>query len=355
MKLLSKVIPKNSTLQIQLPVGKTLLLGGLALLLFMGIAEGVTRFYAAVNPGTRTPSYGLESYFFELKMRRLDEMVAKRGGVDIIFLGSSMVNRGMDPEIFEEEYQALTGKPVRSFNMGIPGIKSKDASLLAMILARRYKPNLIVYGTSMRDFDGQFEPKDILDNPWVRYKTGQWNLDGWLRDNFLAYRYFLVHRNWMKRDYYIQLEERDFWDKRLTSQGFSKSNVVDIQDDVAGNKDAVEFYKGYFLDPAYLVALGRMLELQSGGTKIIVAEMPVSLGFIQAYPHKWEDQNFFVEQVTRVAQEHGTQFLPTTGSIPIPEDGWFSPNHLNTTGAKAFTLWLAQQITKTSLTWTHGK
>ena len=335
---------KSRTLQIKIPIGQTLLLSVLILVLMVGAAEAVARYLNSTGSGLPSPSWGLYHYMIELKLHRLDKLIAGRGEADVIFLGSSMVNRGINPKVFDEEFQRLTGKTVNSFNVGIPGIKSKDAYLLSKILVDRYKPKLIVYGASLRDFDGQNEPTDIPENPWIRYKTVGFNLDGWLRDHLLSYQYYLIYRNWMKEDFETQLKARRYYDRRLTPKGYARWDSVMGEGGPAWEEDAKTHFAHYFFDQPYLEALHQMLDQQDHTTAFLVVEMPVESSFSLLYPRQQEDQDYFIQQMGAASQEHGTLFWPTTNLVPIPEDGWYSKNHMNSTGATAFSRWLAYQV-----------
>lgn len=320
------------------------ILAFLFILVICGLAEITIRWIVVNTNYHESPSKGFDRYILELKLNRLDNLVEDLGHVDVIFLGSSMVHRGMDPKVFQREIYTATNHTITAFNIGIPGIKSKDAASIARILVQKYKPKLIIYGVSVRDFDGQYEASGISDNPWVRYELGNFNLDGWLRDKSLAYQYYLVYRNWMMADFDVQIRERRYYDRAITARGFFNSDDVLQVDPETWKESAIKSYEDYFLDSSYVNAVGVILQLQNQGTKIVIVEMPVQTEFIQYYPHQWKDQEQFIQAIQTVVSSFDSQFLPTTGVVTLPENGWYTKNHLNSIGANVFTRWLAHEL-----------
>ena len=316
----------------------------LFVLVISGLAEAAIRWVVVNTNYHETPSKGFDRYILELKLNRLDNLVEDLGRVDVIFLGSSMVHRGLDPKLFQREIYTATNHTITAFNLGIPGIKSKDAASIARVLVQKYKPKLIIYGISVRDFDGQYEASGISDNPWVRYELGNFNLDGWLREKSLAYQYYLVYRNWMKVDFDEQIKQRRYYDRVITAKGFLNSDNVLQEDPEAWKESAIKSYENYFLDPSYVNAVEAILQLQKQGTKIVIVEMPVQTEFIQYYPHQWKDQEQFIQAIQTVVSSFDSPFLPTTGLVTLPENGWYSKNHLNSIGADVFTRWLAHEL-----------
>ena len=316
----------------------------LFVLVIGGLAEVLIRWVVVNTNYHETPSKGFDRYILELKLNRLDNLVEDLGHVDVIFLGSSMVHRGLDPKLFQREIYTATNHTITAFNLGIPGIKSKDAASIAKVLVQKYKPKLIIYGISVRDFDGQYEASGISDNPWVRYELGNFNLDGWLREKSLAYQYYLVYRNWMKVDFDEQIKQRRYYDRVITAKGFLNSDNVLQEDPEAWKESAIKSYENYFLDPSYVNAVEIILQLQKLGTKIVIVEMPVQTEFIQYYPHQTKDQEQFIQAIQTVVSSFDSPFLPTTGLVTLPENGWYSKNHLNSIGADVFTRWLAHEL-----------
>lgn len=80
---------------------------------------------AAVRCAVPLPSsYGLRA--------KIEHLASQPDAYDTIFVGSSLVFRGIDPEVIDREF-ALRGREVRSFNLGVPGL---DAFELEYLLRR---------------------------------------------------------------------------------------------------------------------------------------------------------------------------------------------------------------------------
>jgi hypothetical protein len=109
----------------------------------------------------------------------LDQFAAE-GPVDCIFIGSSMVAVGIDPQVFAEAYTAQTGDPLRCFNFGQLGFTAFESAEWAEIVIRRYHPRLLIYGHSMRDYNSLAEGELAAptNNPWELYQLGEFTIEG---------------------------------------------------------------------------------------------------------------------------------------------------------------------------------
>ena len=64
-------------------------------------------------------SVGNFHYQFEIKWFKLDRFVKQNRGVDVIILGSSLVNTGIDPDVMAQVFYERTRRRIRIFNFGI--------------------------------------------------------------------------------------------------------------------------------------------------------------------------------------------------------------------------------------------
>ena len=80
---------------------KSLVLPVVILILLFGALEIFARSSAAAKVFPLR-SYGNYHAQFEIKWHKLEQYVQENGGVDVILLGSSMVNTGIDPAVFAE-------------------------------------------------------------------------------------------------------------------------------------------------------------------------------------------------------------------------------------------------------------
>jgi len=126
---------------------------------------------------------------------------------DVYFLGSSRTYRQVIPELFDR-LMAEAGKPVRSFNLGIDGMRPpEDTFVLEEVLKRRTKPIRWVFvecnplRLTMRDED-QDTLRAVYWHDWKRFAT-------LFRRAFLADE---KKRNWRDRTKEIAKAWPDFSD-----------------------------------------------------------------------------------------------------------------------------------------------
>jgi len=111
---------------------KSVVLPLLILILLFGALEVFARSKAAekVFP---LRSYGNYHSQFEIKWQKLEQYMQENGGVDVILLGSSMVNTGVDPAIFAEQLSSSDGN-LRVFNLGVEGLTVVPMEQVALLL-----------------------------------------------------------------------------------------------------------------------------------------------------------------------------------------------------------------------------
>ncbi len=342
--------PKHSTLQIKLPFGRTLLFAVLFLVVLIGLGEVVLRVLPAFSVELPPSSLGFPDRMFELKLPRLEESVADRGGVDLIFLGPSIINQGVNAELFEREYADLTGQPVRVFNMAINALQNADANVIARYLWEQYQPCLIVYGTTPRNYDIREDTVRFVENVWLRYQLGEFSVDGWMRDRFLTYQYSLILRNWMKEGFRDEIGNRLDSQRNLTPLGFLPTDEVmpEISEppslDIPWDEKRFIAFEDYAFNPDGFETLEDMLALRAAGANFLLLEAPAHPSFVAFFPNQWEDHTQFINELSQFAEAENLPFWPTLGYVELPDEGWRNRNHLNTVGAEIFTRWLAAQM-----------
>ncbi|MBE0582280.1 MAG: hypothetical protein IH612_00800, partial [Desulfofustis sp.] len=140
------------SIQIKRPVGGIILRALVLLLVFLAALEGAAR-TSFVQNKLEVASLGNYHYQFEIKWFHLQRYVKTNGGVDVIFLGSSLVNSGVQPEAVNQAWTAESGQPpLRIFNFGVEGLTIEPNSVVARLLVETYHPKVIVFGTEIRDY-----------------------------------------------------------------------------------------------------------------------------------------------------------------------------------------------------------
>jgi hypothetical protein len=345
------------------PIGRTLLLAILILLLAMAAAEGLARI-SLVRQRLPVSSFGNYHYQFEIKWFHLQRYVDQHGGVDVLLMGSSLVNSGIEPEQVNQAWMQASGQPaLRIFNFGVEGLTVEPNSVLAELLVESFHPAVIIFGTEIRDYaanNGTETAQNFLNDPWVQYRQGQFSLQGWLAEHSAAYRYFLAYRNWMRADFaenHTQIIRRT---GNLTSDGYDIENRVaedpyrppDPQD--PEDAKAFEVFAGFEFADSRLADLESMLALESeSGIEVLLIEMPVTPQFFDFFEAREAAHQEFLQIVSDRADAAGSPFLPAIPEDELPPDARSDRVHLSKYGAAAFSQylgeWLARLFLETGL------
>jgi hypothetical protein len=345
---------KSDTLHLRSPFSKTLWLTLILLLFFSGIAEWVVRlefFQAHLTP----PKMGSRHYQLGYKLTLLEAKIKKNRPVDCIMMGSSTVDVGFDPDAFQNAYQEIAGQDIHCFNFGIDASSAASTEALARILIKDYHPRLLILGTDARDYVVPPEDRDpavILDTPWVKYRQGNFSLEGWLLDNSYLYRYRQHFSRLIRFDFEGTLRAQTEENFEILSNGFTPISIVStyINDPPEPQDTSYEvtyytrIYSSYQVLDENLAALERIMDYNRSGTQVIIVEMPVSDGLYYFFGKGETDYNRFIASVSELADLHQVPFWRTEPLDSIPDDGWSDYSHLNITGAKIFSAWLGGQV-----------
>lgn len=342
----------GATLSLHRPLGGTLMLGAAVLLLLASVAEACIR-SPLLAPYLPVASYGTPSRYFDFQMERLHRFAENPGPPECVFLGSSVVFRGIDPEAFESAYLAQTGDSIRCFNFGVRGLDPVSEAILARVLLEDYQPKLLVVGLEVANL-ASGAAEGLRDRfpatSWARHRDGRPSLEGWLIERSAALRTYLVYRNWMKAEYASELRRRT--DANInTSIGPSGYGGFDMQSPgiaalpSPGDPQA-EFFdllRSYSLDPEQSDAVRDLARLREQ-TSVVLVEMPLHRTFLGFFGQGEADYLRGLEFIESTAAREGVLFLPTTLLDLIADGGWGNRNHLNQWGAREFGRWLGTEI-----------
>ena len=333
-------LPENHTLQLHWPLGKTVFLAAIILLLFIAASEGLSRLLVELEIN-QPPPIGSHNAELDVKLSLLDQWVKTHGRIDCIFLGSSQADSAIDPESFASAYQESGGKTIHCFNFSLATLTAEPAGKIAAILEQRYHPALLIYGTSARDYSLNFGEwaRPLLDDPWVRYKSGHFNLRGWLIEHSYTARYLVLIRQQTNPDYRVFTQELR---AGLTTLGYKPTGGNDLEN------RKTDFIPEYSISQRDLVGLDQLLRLQSQDLQILVVEIPVHHSFLPYYveadPEAYETQ--FITPIADFIEQYHVQFWRSQNAINeiVPDSGWSDTRHLNTEGGFLFSQWLGQKM-----------
>jgi hypothetical protein len=345
---------QSRTLQITKPFGRTLLLGLFLSLLLIGTAELAARwefFQSRLSP----PKLGSRHYQLGHKLALLDESIKKNGPLDCVFVGSSIVDLGFDPQAFRNGYRQATGEDIHCFNFGIDASSATSTAAIARILVEDYSPRFLIFGTDARDYAvpaDDNDPAAILETDWVGYRQGKFSVEGWLTEHSYLFRY----RSHLSRLMRFQFEETLLSQTKFAFEilpnGFTPFDDVgtyindppEPDDDSFAVRYFTKIYTSYEILDENVAALEQVLELGGESTKVFVVEMPVADGMYYFFGNGAGDYQKFVDRVKEVSNRAGTRFWITEPLDMIPDDGWVDYNHVNVEGAEIFSTWFGLQI-----------
>lgn len=324
------------------------------LILLFGFAEWVSRleiFQAPLTP----PKMGSRHYQLGHKLAFLEAEVKENGPIDCIMMGSSMVDVGFNPDVFQEAYRGVTGRTIRCFNFGIDAGSAASTSALMKILMEDFHPRFMIFGTDPRDYavpSTDRDPAAVLETPWVQYRQGDFSVEGWLQENSYFYRY----RQHLSRLLHFSFENTLWSETNLKNpilpNGFTPLTTISTRINEPPAPDDTSFevtyysriYSSYTMLDENLMALEKMMAHNGPETQVIIVEMPVSDGLYYFFGNGEADYDYYVSRVGATAALHEIAFWRTEPLDSIPDDAWSDYSHLNVTGAKVFSAWLGIQV-----------
>lgn len=336
------------------PTGRTLspaartLAGSIIVLVFIAALAEMAARMPFVRRFLPAPHLGIGYWFLDLKLDRLQRF-AEQGPIDILFTGHSTVDAGIDPQAFNRSFQAVTGRKIRSFNLGIAKLDLPSLALLLRIVAGRSRPKLVIAGFLPEDLLEDMrsgEADALLRTPWVRQRLDKPNLEGWLADHSAAYRYFLRFRLWLQQPKFSRSITAK--DRNLGADGyraFRNTNVISAKKKEAAARPAPSGHAYRRASPQRLAALDDILRFCARqGMEIVWVEMPLHRTdeFVSGVARQVRSQ--LAAQATERIRRHGGRFIHA-GFVDVQADAyWSQRNHMNSIGAERFSGSLGKEI-----------
>jgi hypothetical protein len=319
--------------------GKTLLLTIISAILFFGILEIMVRMHA-LQAQLTTPPMGSGHYQLGQKLAYLDSQVQKNGRMDCIVIGSSMVDVGFDPEAFARGYREIKGQDIRCFNFGIDSSSAASTHAIARIMLEDYHPRLLIIGTDARDYvvpQDALEIAVLMDAPWIKYRLGDFSLEGWLMDISYFYRYRQHLNRLLRFNYEGTLLDASNHNESLLPNGYTTLEMVSahVNHPPDPNNDSYE--------------VEQTLASNKSDVQILVVEMPVSDGYYYFFGNGKDDQRQFVHAICTLAARYQVPFWQTGSMDLILDNEWADYGHVNRKGAEHFSSWLGSQVAQAEI------
>jgi hypothetical protein len=286
------------------------------------------------------PSLDFNNPEFNIKINYLDALFRHYGKIDCLLVGSSQVNSGLDPLTIDQTYRTQTGQEIHCFNFGLGTLTTDTAGPLVTMLVERYHPRMLVFEISARSFDKHFGnlARPLAQNAWIRYYLGERTPEGWVLDNFYAYRYYITFKVWQypyNRDVILNT-----W-RAMDQAGFSALNGSNNTE--GGHPLTIDFH----IEAPNWSGFKQVLSLQ-GKTHLILMEAPVREAYLPFYLEGGINayETDFIQPVEAELSARGIPFwrAQTELAPKLPDTMWFDDRHVNAPGAFLFSTWLAQKM-----------
>ncbi len=334
-----KRIVAFSTLKVTLPIGKTFLIALVMFPVFLILLEFLFRIPFIFD--TLPPSTVFRNYDYpeiDVKYHKF-EILNRNKPVNCIFLGTSMVDQAIDPEIVIPSSNQT--EPVNCFNFGLQSMMPGTSSVFANALVEKYNINTIVLGISAVDLAGDYYlPRDFISAPWFIYISGRQSLEGQLIDKSLVYRYLLSLKKYKNPDYQNMVFDLNLL---ITNHGQNRKDETGGYPLITKTK-----FPNYSLDQHDFSGLAEFGDLIDKQVKVIVVEMPVDPRFLPYYVQNGEEgyEEEFAKPVANLLKDNDIPFIRTQAEIEevISPEGWVDYAHLNRKGATQFSTWLSKKI-----------
>jgi hypothetical protein len=329
---------------------KMFLMTGLFLVILISLSEIFLRLNP-INKYQLVPYLGSSHRQLEIQLERIQSFAEAEGQIDCLFIGSSMVWLGINPELFSQTYKDNTGEKLSCFNFGVATMPASAAGIMAEILVDKYHPRILLFGTSPRDYAIPIDSEDakvILDTTWVQYQRGKFSLQGWLYSNSSFYGNLENLNRLMRLDKSVIT---DIGTSEYDRYGFLPKTRPILEENIqAGIDDAEKWLTHYEVLEENIDGLEQIAIISEKDVQVIIFVTPVQSSYYDYFQNGEQDLDKFVQIVEEVSTNHEIPFIRMPDSGIIPVDGWWNENHLNLTGANAFSAWLAGQV---SLIETH--
>ncbi len=346
----------DKTLRLSGPIGKTWWASMVFLIAFFSVAEISLR-QPLIQRQLPPPATGSENWMFDIKLD-LIRRSSLTEPFDCIIIGHS-ASQGIDPTIMEQAYISAGGSPFGCFHFAIPGLSPYSVARLAQIFVAEYHPRLIIFANNHLGY--QLPVDEVGDTPWMQYRSGQFDLEGWLIENSYAYRYYLRWRRsfapgYDSSPYALAINIHTRLHPLLANGYFEEganptTNVRSDADlskppDPVSEANLIELYSHYTFLSKQVDALRQLSKLDADQPKlqIVVVEVPVHPSFSLLFPGGETEQQQVRQQLADQITSRGLLYWPLETQPAIPADGWWDRNHVNLVGIEIYSTWLGQRL-----------
>lgn len=330
----------------------SLVIGLVAFLVLLGLAEYAYR-RQPLTEQVNLRSLGVYHSQFEIKWFKLQDYARRHNGVDVILVGNSMVNTGINPQVLARRYEEQTGDSLRIFNFGIEGLTVAPNADLVKALVEEFHPGSIVFVTEMRDYtaaNGLEVESQFLSDEWLSARiSGSSTPRSWLKDNSAILQKLLTLRNWSRADFLdnLLMSIRRYGD--TSGSGYeadrNTGENIDQPPNPADPKEQENFklFSNYSMDPGRIADLQRILANGSEKRTVFVTEMPIYPTYFVYFGGEPVHAQYLSDLQEIVANDRAVFLQPVSWEL-IPMEGRVDHHHLNYIGAPLYSELLADQL-----------
>jgi len=307
-----------------------------------GIAEAAAR---AIEPRLQPPVLwgDLETQW---KVAQMDGLAAG-GGADVVFLGSSIVNAGIDPALFAELSEPGTVVYDAALNATSPQLLELWAT---EIVLPRLQPDLVVIGLSSRSLNdhgiSQAEQYErYVESIERAFEIGEATIPQRIDRAMSNVSAVVRLRSEIRRPFAVFNDLRGTTRSllALTDQGATtRLRGMEYHVSSAFRAQTVELdLVDYQIGGVELAALARLVdEIRSIGARVLLVDMPVmEADYTPMHPNGQADPDAYRAALREFADQNDVH-LATPPDLPWPAEQFADPLHLNQSGVDRLTTWL---------------
>ena len=286
-------------------------------------------------------SYDIPHYQFEWKLHLLENKLKNGEKVNCFILGSSLVVRGIDPEVINEVYFNKVGEKINCFNFGVDGMKFTEFHQIASFLSETFHPDILIFGISPRAFDkyNEISASNVFSSDWILYAQGEYTFRGWMLHNIYSYQYLQTFFVSYYDSSYKKIIKK--FEKRMTNSGyapFRREFDADILPEPLRN------LKNFSYSMKEISEYIKLNNSRTMNAAIYIVEMPVTTKYITNFNNGREGYFQTIDKLVEYTVNPQVKLIRTNVLPIVGDDGFMDLHHLNIRGAEIFSNWLAIQI-----------
>lgn len=284
------------------------------------------------------------------KVAAMDRL-AEAGGASVVFVGSSMVNAGINPR----EAARMLGVRKPAFNAALNGsdLRSIDAWTRNVVVPR-LRPRVVVIGFNAGEANDNRTATDLYDrfgqSPLGRVAIEQGGLlarvDAWFVERAYLIRYRSVLRNPIDavigHDPQQDRQRSDAWGRLAAIAGLHRRPYNPGLARNLGNFDRM--FADFTTGGVQFDALERTIRsLKADGVGVVLVRMPITKDILPRYPRGESDRSAFTQVLTTFAARMNVPLIDAEAEISSPSF-FVDPVHLNAEGMAMLTRIVAEGV-----------